>query len=85
MPIINSRGRHCRLLLHSQLAFGFEFEDLWYPVEAIITGYDQNNMVHIYYRNTISLRFLFARIYLAEFRYKLMFLDEETTFVFQQF
>lgn len=57
MPVINSRGRHYRLLLHSQLAFGFKFEDHRYPVEAIITGYDQNNMVHIYYRNTISLRF----------------------------
>lgn len=70
MPIINSRGRHCRLLLHSQLAFGSKFEDHRYPVEAIITGYDQNNMVHIYYRNTaISLR-SFARVYFAEPRYK---------------
>lgn len=83
--IINSRGRHYRLLLHSQLAFGFKFEDHRYPVEAIITGYDQNNIVHIYYRHVISLRFssrAFSSQHFATDRF--MFLNQETMFVVLQ-
>lgn len=47
-------------------------------MEAIITGYDQNNMVHIYYRNMTSLRFSSHTFISQSFATNLLtFLDRE--------